>query len=256
MIGLLRQRDFRLLWVGETTSKLGSAVTMVALPLVAVISLHANTFTVSALEAAAWLPWLLIGLPAGAWVDRLPRRAVMITCDVLSAVLFASVPIAAWLGWLSIGQLLAVALLTGVCTVFFQTSYQVYLPTVVRESELTEANAKLLGSESAGQVVGPGLGGLLAQLFGAVFGLLVDALSFVVSAFCLLRIRASEALPAKEKRAPLHREIGEGLRFVFHDPYLRTLVIYAGASNLVSNGFMAVMVPFLVRDIGLAPGLV
>ncbi|MFC7382916.1 MFS transporter [Sphaerisporangium rhizosphaerae] len=255
--GLLRDRDFRLLWVGETTSGFGSSLTSVALPLVAITALHATTLEVALLTAAAWVPWVIIGLPAGAWVDRLPRRPVMLTCDAVSFLLFLSIPVAAWQGVLTVGHLLAVALLTGTAKVFFQTSYQVYLPSIVVPADLPEGNAKLQGGESAVEVVGPGAAGLVAQVFGAVTALLADAASFVVSALCLLGIRAREAPVSRERRATtLRREIGEGLRFVARDPYLRVLTVFGAASNLGLMGYQAILVVFLVRDVGVGPGAV
>lgn len=256
--GLWWQRDFRLLWIGETTSKLGSAVTYIAMPLVAVLTLQASTFMVGLLEAVAWLPWLVVGLPAGAWVDRLPRRPIMLACNLASLVLLASVPVAAWCGVLTIGQLLAVALITGTASVFFSTAYQAYLPAVVAREDLAEGNAKLQGSEAAAQVVGPGLGGVIAQLFGAVAGLLADAVSFGVSALCLLGIRTREAAANQTSRGrprtSLRHEIIEGLRFVVRDPYLRVITAFAGATNLASNVMLAIVVVFLVRTVGVSPG--
>jgi MFS family permease len=187
--GLLRQRSFRLLWIGETVSQLGNAMAVVGMPLVAVIVLHASTFVVGVLTAAGWLPWLIIGLPAGAWVDRLPARRVMIGCDVISAVLYSSVPVAAWAGVLSTGLVIAVQLLGGAASVLFMTAYQVYLPSLVRPDELIEGNTKMQGSASAAAFAGPGLAGLVAQLVGAVTAVLGNALSFVVSAVCLLGAR-------------------------------------------------------------------
>ncbi|MFC4532242.1 MFS transporter [Sphaerisporangium dianthi] len=254
--GLLRERDFRLLWIGETTSGFGSSLTSVALPLVAVTTLGASTLEVALLAAAAWIPWVIIGLPAGAWIDRLPRRPVMLACDAASLLLFLSVPAAAWAGALTIGQLLAVALLAGTCKVFFQTAYQVYLPAVVAPADLPEGNARLQGAESAVQVAGPGAAGVIAQVLGAVTGLLADAATFLVSALCLLGIRTREAPPARERRATtLRREIGEGLRFVARDPYLRVLTVFGAASNLGLMGYQAILVVFLVRDVGLTPGV-
>lgn len=251
--GLLRQRDFRLLWTGETTSSLGSSVTGVALPLVALTTLHAGVVAVSMLTASAWLPWLVIGLPAGAWVDRMPRRRVMMVCDGASLVLFASVPIAAWAGVLTMAQLLAVALLAGVAKVFFATAYRAYLPALVDESDLVEGNSRLQGSESAAQVAGPGLGGLLAQTFGAANGLLADAVSFLVSALCLRGIRATESRPPARRRA-LRHEIAEGMRFVARDRLLRVFMIFGSASNLVLTGYGAITVVFLVQGVGLSSG--
>jgi len=252
--GLLRDRDFRSLWLGETTSSLGTSVSRVALPLVAVVTLHASTFQVSLLTAATWLPWLAIGLPAGAWVDRLPRRPVMLVCDALSLLLLVSVPVAAWAGLLTLGQLLGVALLTGATSVFFQTAYQVYLPGVIAHEHLAEANAKLQGSESAAQVAGPGLAGLIAQAAGAVLGLAADAVSFLVSAVCLLRIRVPESTVTTPGRGTtLRREIGDGLRFLIADPYLRVLTLFGALSNLALTGYQSILVVFLIRDLGVNP---
>ncbi|HEX3814648.1 MAG TPA: MFS transporter [Mycobacteriales bacterium] len=256
-LGLLaHHRDFRLLWTGETTSKFGSSISGIALSLVAVSTLHASTFVVAVLSAAAWLPWLLIGLPAGAWIDRWPRRPVMIACDLVSLCLFLSIPIAAWLGVLSIVQLLLVAVLVGVATVFFQTAYGAFLPSLLPPEDLQEGNAKLQGSASAVQVVGPGAGGLLAEVFGAVTGLVADAASFLVSAVCLLRIRTREEPAPVVHRRSLREEIGAGLRFVTRDPYLRVLMAFGATANLALTGYQAIVVVFLVRVVGVGSGAV
>ncbi len=164
----------------------------------AVVTLDASAFQVSLLTALTWAPWLLIGLPAGAWVDRLSRRPTMLVCDATSLVLLVSVPVAVWAGALAFAHLLVVALLVGVSSVFFQTAHQVYLPGLVSRQHLPEANAKLQGSEAAAQVAGPGIAGVLAQTLGAVAGLLVNAVTFAISAVCLLRIRT----PERTWRAP------------------------------------------------------
>ena len=187
--GLLWQRNFRLLWTGESISSIGNAMAVVGVPLLAVTVLHASTFAVAALTAAAYLPWLVIGLPAGAWVDRLPARPLMISCDVISALLYASLPVAAWAGVLVIGQVLAVALLAGAVNVFFATAYQVYLPAIVTAAELVEGNAKLQGSASVATIAGRSAAGLAAQAVGAATALLFNGVSFLVSAACLLGIR-------------------------------------------------------------------
>ncbi|MCM0677753.1 MFS transporter [Micromonospora phytophila] len=255
--GLLRHRDFRLLWAGQTASAVGSNVTAVALPLVAVTVLDAGTFVVAVLTAAAWLPWLLVGLPAGAWVDRLPRRPVMIGCDLVSALLFLSVPLAAVLGALTIGQLLAVALGAGLARVFFETADQVYLPVLLRPEQVPEGNAKLQATQTASYVLGPGIAGVVAQAAGAVTALLLDALSFLFSAICLLRIRTVEERPGRgDPGRKLRREIGEGIRFVARDPYLRVLTVFGAASNIGLVGYQAVLVVFLIREARLAPAAV
>ncbi|NBH10276.1 MFS transporter, partial [Amycolatopsis sp. SID8362] len=255
--GLWRHRDFRLLWAGETTSKLGSNVTTVALPLVAVLGLHAGPFTVGLLAAAAWVPWLVLGLPAGAWVDRLPRRPVMLCCDVVSALALASVPVAAWLGVLTVSQLVLVALLTGTGSVLFGTAYRVYLPVLVAPADLPEGNAKLQGSESVAQIAGRGLAGVLAQWAGAVTGLLVDAVTFLVSAACLAAVSVREPpRPAARPRTTLRREMAEGVRWVARDRYLRSLAVFGAVANIALTGYQAINVLFFVRVAGIPPGAV
>jgi predicted MFS family arabinose efflux permease len=253
--GLLRQREFRLLFVGETTSRLGDSVSTVAIPLVAVVVLHANVFLVALLDAAVWVPWLPLALPVGALVDRLPRRPIMVGSDVASVLLLVSVPVAEWCGVLTYAQLFAVALLNGTAAVFFSVAYRAYLPSVVAAGDLMEGNAKLQGSEAAGQVAGPGLAGLLAQVFGVVTGLLADAATSVVSAVCLLAIRRPEVRPVGGPRdTTLRAEIGAGVRFLVRDPYLRLFAIFGAAANFALNGLLAILVVFLVRDVGVGAG--
>ncbi|GAA1905669.1 MFS transporter [Streptantibioticus ferralitis] len=257
--GLLRRhRDFRLLWCGETAGKFGASVTGVAMPLIAVSNLHASTFEVGLLSAATWSPWLIIGLPVGAWVDRLRRRPIMLVSAAVSLVLFASVPVAAWFGWLSIGLLLGVALLTGTAAVFFQTAYSAYLPSVVEPDDQPEGNAKLHGSASAAQIAGQGSGGLIAQLAGAANGMFANAATFLVSLICLAGIRHREPRLTRSghRSGSLVGEVGEGLRLIAGDPWLRTLALFGAASNLALMGYQSLQVVFLVRGVGLAPGVV
>ncbi|MEU6234876.1 MFS transporter [Kitasatospora sp. NPDC047058] len=254
--GLLRRhRDFRLLWCGETAGKFGASVTGVALPLIAVSDLHASTLQIGLLNAAAWAPWLLIGLPAGVWVDRLPRRPVMLAAAAVSLLLFAAVPLADRLDRLGMGLLLAVSLLTGTAAVFFQTAYTAYLPGLLDPADQPEGNAKLHGSASAAQIAGLGSGGLIAQFAGAVNGMAANAATFLVSLVCLGRIRYRE-VPAPPRRRALRREVGEGLRLVAGDRWLRTLTLFGATSNLALMGYQSILVAFLVREVGLAGGTV
>ncbi|MFJ7215150.1 MFS transporter [Amycolatopsis sp. NPDC098790] len=255
--GLWRHRDFRLLWAGETTSKLGSNVTTVALPLVAVLVTHAGPFTVGVLAAASWVPWLLLGLPAGAWIDRLPRRPVLLACDLVSAAALVSVPVAAGLGVLTVAQLVLVALLTGASGVLFSTAYRVYLPVLVAAPDLPEGNAKLQGSESVAQLAGRSLAGVLAQWAGAVAGLVVDAVTFLISAGCLAAISVRELpRPRGRRRGTLRREIADGLRWVVHDRYLRSLAVFSAVANVALTGYQAIQVVFFVQGVGVTPGAV
>ncbi|MFI5608370.1 MFS transporter [Amycolatopsis sp. NPDC051903] len=249
-MSLRRDRDFSLVWTGETISALGSAVADTVLPLTALLVLHASTFEVAALSAIAWAPWLVVALPAGAWVDRWRKRRVMLVCNVVSALTFAAVPLAYVTGVLSVPFLLAAALVGGVAKVFFSLAYRGYLPVLVPKDRLLEANVKLQGSESAAQVAGPGLAGLLAAAAGPVTGVLANAVSFAISVLCLHRVRKREPRPEPAKTR-LRAEIAEGLRFLAKDPYLRTLVASAAIANLALDGYAAIQVVFLVDDLHL-----
>lgn len=253
--GLWRQRDFGLFWAGESISQVGNSVTIVVMPLVAIETLHASTFIVTVLNAAIWLPWLLIGVPAGAWVDRLPPRPVMLTCDAISIAAYASVPVASWLGVLTVVQLIAVTLIAGAASVFFRSAYQVMLPGIVGAADLAEGNAKLMGSREVAQIGGPGLGGGLAQIAGPAVGLLVDAVSFAVSFACLTGVRRPrDRRPAAARTSSLMQEARHGLRFLWHDPYLRVMASFSALANLALTGVDALIVVFLVRTIGLSAG--
>ncbi|WP_327675286.1 MFS transporter [Kitasatospora sp. NBC_00458] len=252
--GLWAQGDFRKLWIGETTSGLGTAVGNVALALVAVVTLDASPFMVGVLTASAWVPWLFLGLLAGAWVDRWPRLKVMLACDLLLLVLFASVPVAGWFDVLTMGQLVAVALLAGAVKVFFSTAYGAVLPALVAKDDLLEANVKLRSGDSAAEIAGPGLAGLLSQVFGAASGLLADSVTYLVSALCVGTIRVEETPPPVSERRGILKEIGEGVRFLAGDPYLRTLAVFGAVGNLGLNGIQAVQTVFLVRSVGVTPG--
>ncbi|GHE47264.1 MFS transporter [Streptomyces longispororuber] len=249
-------RAFRLFWLGETTSLFGNGIAVVALPLVAVLTLHADTLVVGLLTSVAYLPWLLLGLPAGAWVDRLPRRPVMLACNAVSFVAFASVPAAAWAGVLTVPHLLLAAFAGGCANVFFTTAQRAYLPTLLSDEELLAGNARLQGSESTAEVTGPGLAGVLVQAFGAVAGLLANALSFVVSWLCLRAIRTAEPPPPAVARRRLRAEVGDGLRFLFRDPVLRTLALFSAVSNTALTGMSSIEVAFLVRTVGTGEAVV
>lgn len=246
----LAQRDFRLFWVGGTASGFATNATSLALPLIAVTVLHSSPLTLGLLAAAVWLPWLLIGLPAGAWVDRLPKRPVMIACCLLSAAALISVPLAWCLGMLTTGQLFVVALVTGGAAVFFMTAYHAYIPMLVGEGNLMEGNAKLQGSESAMQILGPSAGGTISQAFGAVNGLLMNAGAYLLSAVCLTSIRKKMPGDARTPRVGLRAEMSEGLRFVLKDAYLKPIVVYGAMANLALDGYQSIYVAFLIRSVG------
>jgi MFS family permease len=253
--GLWHHPEFRRLWIGESVSQFGSTISQLALPLVAILIVHASTFEVGMLVSCEMAAFLLVGLPAGAWVDRMRFRAVLIVNDVLRALALSSVPLAHWLGVLTIGQLYAVALLTGVCTVFFDVAYQSYLPQLVEREQLVEGNAKLQATESVSQIVGPSAGGLLIQVVTAPYAVVVDAVSFLWSASW---VAAIDTRPPKAERPPdrnLRREIGEGLRFVLGNRLLRSIAFCTGSSNLFASMAAGVSYVLLARELSLSPGV-
>lgn len=256
-----RNRDFGLLWLGEGVSVLGNATTGVLLPLLAVTTFGAGPAWMGTLTAAAWLPWLLVGLPAGAWVDRLPARRVMLTSDLVAAATLASVPLAWVLDVLTLPHLLLAALGNGVCSVFFRAAYPSLVRQVAPAVQQEAAFARLFGTESAMQVAGPGLGGVLAQALSAAWGLAVDALSFLVSAACLGRLRLRPTSGASDERddgaeAHLWTRVREGIDYLRGDRLLRWFTIMGGLSNFGLTGYGALLVLFLVRDLRLSPAAV
>lgn len=253
---LHRNRDFSLLWLGEGVSVLGNATTSVLLPLLAVVGFDAGPGWMGLITAAAWAPWLLIGLPAGAWVDRLPARRVMVASDLLAAASLASVPVAWALDVLTLPHLVAAAFANGVCTVFFRAAYPLLVRQVAPRHQQETAFARLFGTESAMQVAGPGAGGVLAQALSAAWGLAADALSFLVSATCLLLLRLDG--PGREVRSQtgedpvlLRIRIREGIDYLRQDRLLRFFTIVGGVSNFGLTGYGALLVLFLVRDVRL-----
>jgi MFS family permease len=256
--GLWRHRDFLLLWGGQTVSETGSAVTQLALPLTAVVLLKASTFQVGLLTAAATLAFAVIALPAGALVDRRSKRGVMIACDAARLLIIGSIPVAWAAGVLTMAQLYAVALAAGVCTVFFDVSYQSFLPALLEGEHLMDGNGKLGATQAFAELAGPGLGGGLVGAFGAAGAMAADAVSYAVSVASLLGIRYREprAQPAagdEAARRSLRAEIAEGLRFVLGDPILRKIVACTATANLFLAMASAVQIIFLVRVLHVRP---
>jgi hypothetical protein len=254
----LRGRDFRLLWTAETISKTGSAVTTFALPLVALQTLGASTLMMGVLNAMIWLPWLVIGLQAGAWADRRSQRPLMIGCQLASAVLIVSVPLLAWLDALTMGYILVIAFATGCTTVVFTAAYNAFVPQLVGKSELLGANTRLMGSEQAANVAGPGIGGLITQISSAIVGLFIDAFSFLVSAALLWKIKVREPSDRLDGRTEAPKttyraDIRAAIAFVARDPYLRIITASMACTNLLMGGIQALVVVFLIQGAGLSP---
>ena len=246
---LWRHATFRRLWLSDAVSTLGTHVTAVALPLAALTALDVGATGVATLTAATTLPYLLLGIPAGAIVDRLPRRAVLVVADLARAALLASVPLAWAVGLLSLAQLVLVALLAGCATVLFDVAYFAAVPEVVPAGRLADANARLEATRAVGQTAGPGIAGVLVGTLGAPVALLVDVVSFVASALFLA------GTPRLGKRTGgaggMWRDAAGGVRFVLRDPVVRALTLCSGLTNLWHAGFLAMLLVYAVRELRL-----
>ncbi len=253
---LWHHRSFLLLWSGQTISELGSQITTWALPLTAIVLLKATASQMGLLVATRNVSYLLVGLFAGVWVDRIKRRPLLIVTDIGRALLLGSIPLTALLGYLSMTQLYIVTFLTGLLAVLFDVAYQSFLPSLVARDQLVEGNSKLQASVAVAEIAGPGLAGVLVQLLTGPIAILSDALSFVVSALSLAFIRVKESPPLIEERRHIWLEIGEGLRAVWHYPLLRTLAIGSGLFNFFDSILLTVYVLYLTKTIGVTPLLV
>lgn len=256
--GLWLRPGFFKFFAAETVSGFGSQVTVVALPLLAALTLDASPGQMGLLSAASTAPFLVIGLFVGVWVDRVRRTPLLISADLARAALLAVIP-AAWIaGWLSMGLLYAVALGAGSLTVIFEVAALSLLPTLVGRNNLVEGNGKLEASRSLAQIGGPGLAGWLVGLFGAPLAVLLDAASFVVSAAFLTRLRVSEQRPTARPDEPRRviREAVEGLRVVFSHSLLRPLALCSATFNFSGFVFLSVYVLYMTEDLGLGPAAV
>lgn len=249
--------DFRRLWLATSVSELGTQVSQLAIPLAAISLLHASAFEVGLLAAAGYLPLALFGLPAGAWVDRVSRRRVLMVGDVSRALVLASIPIARALGHLTFAQLWIVALLVGGLSVFFDVAYASYLPSLVDRAQLARRNSRLQVSEQGAGVIGPGLAGWLIGLVGASTAIAADSASYLGSAFFVGGIRHRE--PPREAAAArprLRTQIGEGLQYVLSRPYLRAIAVAAALINFFGRMIVVILPIYLVRSVGYSPAAI
>lgn len=245
--------DFARLWLGESVSAIGSQVTMLALPLLAVNMFGATAGQMGLLGAAQTIPFLVLALPAGVWIDRRRKRPILIAANAARAVLLGLIPLLAGLGVLNFTRLLVIALGVGSCTVLFEVAYQSYLPHLVDRADLVDANSKLAASTSIAEIGGPGLGGVLVGALTAPVAIAVDAVTFLFSATNLARIRRTEF------DADLHADdasLGSQLREGFHETFAnRYLLAFAGEAatyNVAWSAIDAILVLWAVRDLGLA----
>jgi MFS family permease len=253
---LWRHADFMKLWTGQTVSELGSVVTRTAIPLVALLVLGAGPLEMALLVISASLAVLLVGFFAGAWVDRLRRRPVLIWADTIRAVVLFSVPAAYLAGVLRMEQLYVVVFLEGCLGAFFDAAYPAYVPSLIGVDRVVEGNSKLATSSSLAEIGGPGLGGGLVQLLGAPFAILVDAISFVVSAISLALIRSSEPpRPIVAASTPIRHEILEGLQVVRRHSLLLPLVLRSTIAHVAGSFYGVLYTIYLIDDLHLSPFL-
>jgi Na+/melibiose symporter-like transporter len=237
--GLLRDHDFRQLFLAESTSQLGAQVSALALPLIVAVSLHASVLELAVVSTAESLPFLLVSLPAGVLVDRGRRRRLMIWCDLVRALALTTIPVAWWAGRLTVAQVAVVAFAVGVGTAIFDVAYQSVLPRLVTPDRLVEGNAKLEGVGAVSQVAGPAAAGLLIRYLTAPFAVLLDASSFLASAVLLGRIRRPDSRAGDRPSGSVLTQVVDGLRYVWRHRVLRAvaatsaLVAFFSAMNVV-----------------------
>jgi len=253
--GLWRHRDFMLLWSGQSISSFGSVIGGTAMSFVAILTLQATPFQMGVLQAVELLPAFVIGLAAGVWVDRLPKRPILIGADIGRALVLLTIPLAALLGGLRIELVFAAAFVVSILTIFFDVAYQSYLPALVDKDDLVEGNSKLSASAAVAEFGGFSLAGWLVQALSAPVTLLIDAFSFVASFVSIALIRAPEQRPAQPEQQDMRREIVEGLKTVYHEPLLRVSAIAILMIGLAGGIYGSQVVLYMSRDIGFQPGV-
>jgi MFS family permease len=258
---LWQRPDFLKFWAAASVSLTGDAVTVLALPLIAIGPLHASPAQVGLLGGAQFLPFLIFGLPSGAIVDRLRhKRRLLVAADAVRAIALASVPAAFIADALSFEQLYAVAFFNGIFSVFFDVAAGAYLPALLARDELVDGNSKLELSRSSAQVIGPGAAGILIELLKAPFALVADAASFLISGVLLGLMRApAPAVDAPPAGPRIRRLIGDvvvGTSYVFRQPYLRAIALTTTTANFFRSGLIAVLLVYLVREGGASAGAI
>ncbi|WP_448061861.1 MFS transporter [Cellulomonas hominis] len=248
---LARHRNFRQLWVGDALGQFGAQLTMLALPILAVRHLDATEWQMGALSAAETAAFLVIGLPAGAWVDRMRKRRVLILADVVRAAVLAVVVALALTDHASMTLLYVAGLAISAASVFFDIAHQSYVPGLAGLDRVVEGNSKLQATQSVAQVAAPALGGALLRVVSAPVLIGVNVVMYACSAVFVGRIRHTEELPAVHDRRPLRTEIAEGLRFVVHQPLLRRIVACTSIGNLFGAVTGALTVIYALRVLGL-----
>ncbi|WP_203336388.1 MFS transporter [Nocardioides limicola] len=250
---LSRDRNFRHLWAGETIAQFGVQIGQIAIPVIAVHLLMASEFQIGLLNTFATAAFLLIGLPAGAWVDRWLKRRVMIAADLVRAGALTAIPLLWYTDALQIWHLYAVAAVLGVATTFFDVSYQSYVPILVRPDQISSANSRLEASFQVARIAGPGVGGLALKVISAPLLVIADAVGYLVSALFLARIRDTEVRRTPAERDSLLREIGEGLGFVWRHDLIRRITLCTAIGNFGMTMVFTLAPLLILRTLGFEP---
>lgn len=248
---LWRHRDFMLLWAGQSVSLFGDQFTLLALPYIAVKALRANAFQMGILAAVGTLPFLLIAILVGVWVDRHRRLPVLIAGDLGRGLIVLTIALLAFGGLLRLDYLYVLAFLTGILTVFFDVAYQAYLPSLVTHAQLVEGNSKLETTNSLAQTGGPFAAGVMVQILSAAWAMVFDASTYFLSVGMMSRIRHREAPPTAAERRPFLTEAREGFAVVLGDPRLRAIAGCTSHFNLFGSAIAALAVLFAVNDLGM-----
>lgn len=256
MASLTRNRDFLKLWIGQGVSELGSRITREGIPYTALLVLGAQPPQMGVLSAVGAASVLIFGLSSGVWVDRVSRRSILIAADLGRALLLCTIPLAAAWHVLSMAQLLAIAALTGILTVFFDVAWQSYLPSIVEPAQIFEGNTKLMTTATAAEIAGPGVTGVLVQIITAPMAILFDAASFLFSAFMVMSIKRREAaLPPVDVNQHVWRESMAGFHFIAADPVLRALALRSVGSYFFGGFYMPLYIIYAVETLHLSPAL-
>jgi MFS family permease len=258
--GLWREGDYLRLWGAQGVSAFGGQITLLALPLVAILTLRATAFEVAALTAIEFVPFIFVSIPAGVWVDRLRRRPILVLTDVGRGASLLSIPLAYAFDVLTLPHLYAVGFANGVLTVFFTVAYQAYIPSLLEREYLVEANAKFEATETVARLAGPASAGGLVALFSAPVAIVADALSFFASGALIVSIRHREislnGTPSNgQKRVAFRKQLREGARFALRDQYVRWILATTAVINVGFNAVWGILLVYAVRELGLSAGV-
>ncbi|TXK04210.1 MFS transporter [Microbacterium mitrae] len=249
---LWRDRNFLTMWSGQALAQLGSQVAELAIPTLAVLLLSATELEVGYLNAAAVAAFLLVGLPAGAWVDRMRKRHVMIVADAVRTLALSALPLLWFFGDLQMWHMFVVAAVVGIANVFFDVSYQSLVPSLVPAKQIAEANGKLESTAQVAGIAGPAVGGWLVGVLTAPFAILATVGTYVVSLIALIFTKDTERIEPRTEMSSLISDIGEGLRWVFGNRYLKRIVATTAVSNFFSTLSFTLLPIFILRELGLS----